>query len=99
MASVPVLLLIDFDSSLQAVVRVYSPSVKTRGGRGKQQLDPVFADGDFVSGTVTLDHTCSQSGRLTMTVCLRGRVSRRYGTNVSRSRSRAHSFAIRLETS
>ncbi|KAF9027957.1 hypothetical protein BDZ89DRAFT_987037 [Hymenopellis radicata] len=54
--------------SLQAVLRVYSPSVKAHGGRGKQQLDPVFADGDYVSGTVTLDRTCSQSGRLTMTV-------------------------------
>ncbi len=70
MASVPAVLLINVDSSLQAVLRVYSPSVKAHGGRGKQQLDPVFADGDYVSGTVTLDRTCSQSGRLTITVCV-----------------------------
>ncbi|PBK90207.1 hypothetical protein ARMGADRAFT_309375 [Armillaria gallica] len=56
--------------SLQMVLRVCSPSVKTRGGssRTSRELEPLFGEGDYVSGMVTLDPSCVQPGRLTVTL-------------------------------
>lgn len=62
--------LIYLPRSLQMVLRVCSPSVKARGGssRTSRELEPLFGEGDYVSGMVTLDPSCVQPGRLTVTV-------------------------------
>ncbi|KAK0458036.1 uncharacterized protein EV420DRAFT_409496 [Desarmillaria tabescens] len=56
--------------SLQMVLRVCSPSVKAqeRFGRTSRELEPLFGEGDYVSGMVTLDPSCVQPGRLTVTL-------------------------------
>ncbi|KAK0203406.1 hypothetical protein DFS33DRAFT_1383665 [Desarmillaria ectypa] len=56
--------------SLQMVLRVCSPSVKAQEGFGRtsKELEPLFGEGDHVSGMVTLDPSCVQPGRLTVTL-------------------------------
>ncbi|KAG7441119.1 uncharacterized protein BT62DRAFT_982887 [Guyanagaster necrorhizus] len=56
--------------SLQIVLRVWSPSVKAREGIGREnrELEPLFGEGDRVTGAVTLDPSCVQPGRLTVTL-------------------------------
>ncbi|KAK7034491.1 hypothetical protein VNI00_012338 [Paramarasmius palmivorus] len=54
--------------SLQLEVRIHSPSVKVVGSHGHRVMTPVFGDGDKVGGTVTLDPSCTHSGRLSISI-------------------------------
>ncbi|EGN92882.1 hypothetical protein SERLA73DRAFT_98668 [Serpula lacrymans var. lacrymans S7.3] len=56
--------------SLQMEMQLYSPSVKTarQEGSDKVKTRPVFGDLDRVEGKVILDSSCSQSGRLSISI-------------------------------
>ncbi|KAI3608216.1 hypothetical protein WG66_006559 [Moniliophthora roreri] len=54
--------------SLQLEARIHSPSVKVVSPQGKRIMTPVFGDGDKVGGTVALDPSCAQSGRLSISI-------------------------------
>ncbi|KAJ8081755.1 hypothetical protein PM082_007601 [Marasmius tenuissimus] len=54
--------------SLKTVVKVHSPSVKVITSDDKRTMIAAFGNGDTVGGTVELDPTCSQSGRLSISI-------------------------------
>lgn len=58
-------------SSLLLDMQIYSPSVKVVNlpGLEASQSRPVFCDEDKIEGKIVLDPSCSQNGRLTISVC------------------------------
>lgn len=52
-------------------MQIYSPSIKVvqQSGLEGSQPRPVFGERDKIEGKVMLDPSCSQNGRLTITVC------------------------------
>lgn len=58
-------------SSLLLDMQIYSPSVKMvkRPGLETLQPQPVFCDEDKIEGRIMLDPSCSENGRLTISVC------------------------------
>lgn len=49
-------------------LRIYSPAVKVTEGYADKKTIPHYEEGDQLCGVVNLDPTCSQSGRITVTV-------------------------------
>jgi hypothetical protein len=51
-------------------MQIYSPSIKTvkQAGLGGMISCPVFGDHDKVEGKIILDHSCSQNGRLNISI-------------------------------
>lgn len=54
-------------------MQIYSPSVKVvkHAGVGASRSYPVFSDQEKIEGRVMLDPSCSQAGRLTISVRFR----------------------------
>lgn len=58
-----------FDSSSKIELQLYSPSLKVYSEDGRGPM-AVFSEHDQVGGKVTLDSSCGNTGRLSVSVCM-----------------------------